>query len=62
MRDWLERSQLGRRQLFLLIEPGGSADFVALKQALEDSGAVYGFSVVESNHSVRLGFELGQLP
>lgn len=60
--DWMDTMALQRRQLYILIEPGGAADFAALKKPLADSHAVYGYSVVAADHTVRMSFELDQLP
>lgn len=61
-RAWLTTHASTQRHFFLRIQPGGAADYQSLKEALVESGASYGFTVVDSNESVRLGFELERQP
>lgn len=57
MRDWLSQNDLSRRQLFVVIKPGGAGDFTALQTDLDRSGAVYGYNVAGADEQIRLGFE-----
>ena len=62
LEQWLKTNSLAQRQLYIMIQPGGSNDFDAMRQLLEDANAVFGFTVVGENDSVQLGFEVNQIP
>lgn len=57
LEDWLDQHNLSKRQLFLVVKPGGAGDFVALRSVLEDEGALFGYTVASSDQQIRLGFE-----
>jgi hypothetical protein len=56
--DWLSAAPLEKQQLLLLVEPGGADDFQAVRSSLGRYNAVYGYSVVGSQHSIQLAFEI----
>ncbi|WP_372717175.1 hypothetical protein [Novipirellula sp.] len=60
--SWLENIPLDRRQLLILIEPGGEGDFREVEGTLEKNRAQYGFTVVGADHAIRLGYELKAMP
>jgi vacuolar-type H+-ATPase subunit I/STV1 len=59
---WLDANDLSSRQVYLVIKPGGTTDFHAVQEHLDDSNAVYGFNVTGAADSIRLGFEMPPLP
>ncbi len=59
---WLDANDLSSRQIYLVIKPGGTTDFHAVQEHLDDSGAVYGYNVTGAADSIRLGFEMPTLP
>lgn len=62
LRDWLSDTELSKRQLFVAIRPGGSADFEAIELDFKREQAVYGFDVIATDAKLQLGFELKGLP
>jgi len=62
LRDWLSDTELSKRQLFVAIRPGGSADFEAIELDFKREQAVYGFDVIAADAKLQLGFELKGLP
>jgi hypothetical protein len=62
LRDWLSNTELSKRQLFVAIRPGGSADFEAIELDFKREQAVYGFDVIAADAKLQLGFELKGTP
>ncbi|QDT59387.1 hypothetical protein SV7mr_18940 [Stieleria bergensis] len=59
--DWLALTPLNDRHVLVLVEPGGASEFRAIKSSLKKSRASFGYSVVETQHSVLLEFEAADL-
>jgi len=59
---WFDANDLSSRQVYLVVKPGATADFHAVQEHLDDSGAVYGYNVTGSKDNIRLGFEMPSLP
>lgn len=45
LKTWLDTTQLGNRQILLVVKPSGVSDFDEVATSLEDSGVAYGFDV-----------------
>jgi len=59
---WLDANDLSSRQIYLVIKPGGTPDFDAVQERLDNKRAVYGYNVTGAADSIRLGFEMPSLP
>ncbi len=59
---WLDTNDLSSRQIYLVIKPGGTPDFDAVQERLDNKKAVYGYNVTGAADSIRLGFEMPSLP
>lgn len=61
LKAWLKDQSLGNRQFFMIVKPSGAGDYEAVAQALESSGALYGFDIAgeQSNFVLRSQLERG---
>jgi hypothetical protein len=58
LREWLAISELAKRQLYIVVKPGGAGDFQAIRQDLSNSNTTYGFNVSGEGDRISLRFEL----
>lgn len=57
LNDWLQGRAGGDRQIWLIVKPGGTDDFMATHQALDASGIAYGYDVTEDGRQYSLQWE-----
>ena len=58
LREWIAISELAKRQLYIVVKPGGAGDFQAIRQDLSNSNTTYGFNVSGEGDRISLRFEL----
>lgn len=57
--DWLEKQDLDKLHILLLVRPGAASSFNAVQSKLEVEGASFGFDVVAAKRSIKLRSEVG---
>lgn len=55
--DWVDRTSMKERQLFVQVEPGGAADFESIQSSLQADNVIYGYTVIGAGSRIRLGYE-----
>jgi hypothetical protein len=58
LREWLATAELGNRQLYIVVKPGGAGDFQAMRRDLSNSNTTYGFNVSGEGDRISLRFEM----
>lgn len=58
LREWLATAELGSRQLYVVVKPGGAGDFQAIRRDLSNSNTKYGFNVSGEDDRISLRFEM----
>lgn len=57
-KNWIAKHSKGNFHYFLLIRPNGASNFDTLRSSLDESGASYGYDLLDQDRTIRLRSEV----